>query len=179
MLQAVSGAGYPGISSLDIIDNVIPYIAKEEEKSEQEPLKIWGHIRDNGITPDNNIAISAHCNRVPVRDGHLACVSVQFEKKAHGDEILNLWKNFQSLPQQLQLPSAPTYPIIYRAEIDRPQPHHDSRAGNGMSVTVGRLRPCPLFDYRFTSLSHNTIRGAAGGGILNAELLIKQGYIEV
>lgn len=177
-LQAVSGAGHPGVSSFEILDNVIPYIANEEEKSEQEPLKIWGHIQDKGILSANNIAISAHCNRVPVMDGHLACVSVQFEQKPNKDEILDLWRHFQGIPQQLELPSAPKYPIIYREESDRPQPRQDRDAGNGMSVSVGRLRDCHLFDYRFVALSHNTIRGAAGGGILNAELLIHQGYLE-
>lgn len=177
-LQAISGAGYPGVSSLNIMDNIIPYIADEEEKSEQEPLKMWGHIQDNGIVPDNKICISAHCNRVPVLDGHLACVSVQFEQKPNEKEILNIWKNFQGTPQQLKLPSAPEYPIFYREESDRPQPRQDRNAGNGMSVTVGRLRKCSLFDYRFVALSHNTIRGAAGGGILNAEFLLHQGYLE-
>lgn len=177
-LQAVSGAGYPGVSSLDITDNVIPYIANEEEKSEQEPLKMWGHIRGNCISSNNNIVISAHCNRVPVLDGHLACVSVQFEQKPNKEEILNIWKTFNGLPQQLQLPSAPDHSIIYLDESDRPQPRQDRNAGNGMSVTVGRLRDCPLFDYRFVALSHNTIRGAAGGGILNAEFLMQQGYLE-
>ena len=178
-LQAVSGAGYPGISSLDILDNVIPYIANEEEKSELEPLKMWGHIEDNKIHPAGSIAISAQCNRVPVLDGHLACVSVQFEKKPSKEEILDLWKNFTALPQTLQLPSAPERSIIYLDAADRPQPRLDRNAGKGMSVTVGRLRDCPLFDYRFVALSHNTIRGAAGGGILNAEFLMQQGYFEV
>lgn len=177
-LQAMSGAGYPGVSSLDMIDNVIPYIASEEEKSEQEPLKIWGNIQDYGILSANNIVISAHCNRVPVMDGHLACVSVKFEQKPHKEEILNVWKNFQGFPQQLELPSAPHRPIIYHEECNRPQPRKDREAGNGMSISVGRLRNCHLFDYRFVALSHNTIRGAAGGGILNAELLLNQGYLE-
>ena len=177
-LQAVSGAGYPGVSSLDILDNVIPYIANEEEKSEQEPLKMWGHIEDNKIRPASNIAISAQCNRVPVLDGHLACVSVQFEQKPRKEAILDLWENFKALPQLLQLPSAPERSIIYLDAADRPQPRHDRNAGKGMSVTVGRLRDCPLFDYRFVALSHNTIRGAAGGGILNAEFLMRQGYFD-
>lgn len=176
-LQAVSGAGYPGVSSLDMIDNVIPYIPHEEEKSEQEPLKIWGHVEGDLIAPAKGIAIAAHCNRVPVRDGHLACLSVEFEKKPSREEILELWKEFTPLPQQLHLPSAPTHPIIYREENDRPQPRQDRERGNGMSVTVGRLRECPLFDYRFVGLSHNAVRGAAGGGLLNAEFLIEQGYI--
>jgi aspartate-semialdehyde dehydrogenase len=177
-LQSTSGAGYPGVSSLDMIDNVIPYIANEEEKSEREPLKIWGQIKNNGIEFANNITISAHCNRVPVLDGHLACVSVQFEQKPRAEEILHLWENFQGMPQQLQLPSAPEFPIIYREENDRPQPRKDRNAENGMGITVGRLRECPVLDFRFVALSHNTIRGAAGGGILNAEFLVRQGYLE-
>ncbi len=177
-LQAASGAGYPGVSSLDLIDNVIPYIAHEEEKSEQEPLKIWGHIQEGLIVPTNKIAISAHCNRVAVVDGHLACVSVEFEKKPSQEEILDVWTHFSSTAQKLKLPSAPDSTLIYRKEIDRPQPRQDRNAGKGMSVTVGRLRNCPVFDYRFVALSHNTIRGAAGGGILNAELLLQQGCLE-
>jgi aspartate-semialdehyde dehydrogenase len=176
-MQAVSGAGYPGISSLDIIDNVIPHIAKEEEKSEQEPLKILGSINGNSISPAQGIAISAHCNRVPVQDGHMACVSVKFEQKPSLDEILFLWNTFQGLPQEMNLPTAPFPPIIYKAENDRPQPRLDRHEGHGMGVVVGRLRPCPVLDYRFVALSHNTIRGAAGGGVLNGELLMQQGYL--
>lgn len=164
-LQAISGAGYPGVASLDIVDNVIPYISGEEEKCEREPLKIWGNA---------GIEISAHCNRVPVLDGHLACVSVKFRKKPSEQEILALWQNFPGL----DLPSAPKRPIIYREECDRPQTRLDRDAENGMAVTVGRLRRCPILDYRFVGLSHNTIRGAAGGGILIAELLHKEGYLE-
>jgi aspartate-semialdehyde dehydrogenase len=178
-LQAVSGAGHPGISSLDIMGNVIPYIAGEEEKSEQEPLKIWGHIADNHICPATGMAIAAHCNRVPVLDGHLACVSVKFEQKPSKEDILELWQNFQGAHQLKDLPSATSQLIIYNHAKDRPQPRHDREAGRGMSITVGRLRQCPLFDYRFVALSHNTIRGAAGGGILNAEFLYQQGYLEV
>lgn len=173
-LQAVSGAGYPGVSSLDMIDNIIPYIKNEEEKSEWEPLKIWGKVEGNTIREASGIAIAAHCNRVPVLDGHMACVSVKFEHKPKREEILELWREFKG---SSGLPSGPEFPIIYREECDRPQPRHDRLAGNGMSVTCGRLRECPLFDFRFTALSHNTIRGAAGGGILNAELLVKKGYI--
>lgn len=172
-LQAVSGAGYPGVSSLDMIDNIIPYIEKEEEKSEWEPLKIWGTLQEGSILPANGITISAHCNRVPVLDGHLACVSVKFEQKPTQAEILRLWKEFKGVA----LPSQPEFPIIYREECDRPQPRQDRSAGNGMSITCGRLRECPLLDFRFVALSHNTIRGAAGGGILNAELLVEKGYI--
>lgn len=177
-LQAVSGAGHPGVSSLDIMGNVIPYIAHEEEKSEQEPLKIWGRLAERTICPATDIVVAAHCNRVPVIDGHLACVSVKFVQKPTLDEILSLWETFEGVPQQLKLPSAPAHPIIYNPERDRPQPIHDRHAGHGMSVTVGRLRECPIFDYRFVALSHNTIRGAAGGGILNAEFLCRQGYLE-
>ncbi len=176
-LQAVSGAGYPGISSLNMIDNVIPYISQEEEKSEREPLKIWGSVQEAEIVPVSNIAISAHCNRVPVLDGHLVCVSVQFEQKPSREEILRIWHSFEGFPQRLSLPSAPTHPILYLQDNDRPQPRLDRHQGNGMSVSVGRLRECPLFDYRFVALSHNTIRGAAGGGILNAEFLMCQGYL--
>lgn len=174
-MQAVSGAGHPGVSSLDIMDNVIPHISGEEEKSEQEPLKIWGKIEGNQIQPACNIGISAHCNRVPVRDGHLACISVQFQQKPREEDILELWKSFRG--GDLQLPSAPPLPIIYQDERDRPQPRLDRNNGNGMAVTVGRLRSCPVFDYRFVALSHNTLRGAAGGGVLNAEFLFSKGYL--
>lgn len=177
-LQAISGGGYPGVSAMDIQDNVIPYISKEEEKSQLEPLKIWGRIEHNAIAPAKDIAISAHCNRVPVLNGHLACVSVQFEIKPSPEEMINLWESFEGLPQQLALPSAPSKPILYRKEKDRPQPRLDAMAGNGMSITIGRLRECPILDYRFTSLSHNTLRGAAGGAVLIAELLVKKEYIK-
>jgi aspartate-semialdehyde dehydrogenase len=176
-LQSISGAGYPGVPSMDILDNIIPYIAGEETKSEKEPLKIWGHLRENKIEEDQDIHLSVHCNRVPVLDGHMACVSVEFAFKPTQEEILDAWKSFVSLPQQLKLPSAPLKTIVYREEENRPQPRLDRLEGNGMSVSVGRLRTCPLFQYRFAALSHNTIRGAAGGGILNAELLYKQGYL--
>jgi aspartate-semialdehyde dehydrogenase len=173
-LQAVSGAGYPGVSSLTIADNVIPFIANEEEKTEREPLKILGSVHSNGILEAQGIAISAHCHRVPVLDGHLASVSVSFEKQVTKDEILSLWDSFPGL----SLPSAPRRPIIYRHEEDRPQPRLDRLADKGMAVTVGRLRPCHVFDFRFTALSHNTIRGAAGGGILNAELLVAKKFVD-
>lgn len=177
-MQALSGAGYPGIPSLDIIDNIIPYIPLEEEKSEQEPLKILGSVQDSRILPNHLISISAHCNRVPVMNGHMACVSVKFEHPPKSEEILDCWKNFQGIPQKLNLPNAPLFPIVYTENHDRPQPRLDRDLENGMAVTVGRLRKCPVFDFRFTALSHNTIRGAAGGGILNAELLYQQGYFE-
>ncbi len=169
-MQAVSGAGYPGISSLDMIDNIIPYIAGEEEKSEKEPLKILGKIENGRIVSAQNISIAAHCNRVPVIDGHTACVSVEFEKKTSKEKILELWQEFQGL----KLPSAPLHPIIYREENCRPQPKLDKHAGGGMAITVGRLRPCSVLDFRFVALSHNTLRGAAKGGVLNAELALEK-----
>lgn len=178
-LQAVSGAGYPGPASLDMIDNVVPYIGGEEEKSEIEPLKILGSIRDGEIVPDESIKISAHCNRVPVSDGHTACVSLKFAgNKPSKEEVIEIWRDFSGVPQELKLPSAPVPPLVYRDEIDRPQPRRDRNAGNGMAVTVGRLRDCNVFDYRFVGLHHNTVRGAAGGSILTAELLLARGFID-
>ena len=175
-LQAVSGAGFPGPASLQMIDNVIPYIKGEEEKSELEPLRILGQLREGRIIPENSFKISAHCNRVPVIDGHMACVSVKFAgRKPSIEEIMKIWKSFTAEPQKLKLPSAPEPAIIYRDEVDRPQPRMDRDAGAGMAVTVGRLRGCEVFDYRFVGLSHNTVRGAAGGAILMAELLKAQG----
>ena len=171
-MQAVSGAGYPGIASLDIIDNIIPFISGEEEKSETEPLKILGSIQKGEIAPLHDIDISMHCNRVPVLNGHTACVSVQFDQRPTREEILTLWREFRGVPQELRLPSAPSQPIIYNDQKDRPQPRLDRDAGGGMAITVGRLRECPVFDYRFVCLSHNVLRGAAKGGILNAELLL-------
>lgn len=175
-MQAISGAGYPGVSSMDIQDNVIPYIEGEEEKSEKEPLKIWGTIEGNRITEAKDLSLSVNCNRVPVLDGHMACVSVEFAIKPTHKEIFDTWDSFEGMPKQLSLPSAPIKEIIYRKEENRPQPRLDRHEGNGMAVTIGRLRDCSLFHYRFTALSHNTIRGAAGGGILNAELLYKLNY---
>ncbi|GHU68735.1 aspartate-semialdehyde dehydrogenase [Spirochaetia bacterium] len=177
-LQATSGAGYPGVPSLDMIDNIVPYIGGEEEKSEQEPLKILGSIRNGAFENAPLPKISAHCNRVPVTDGHTACVSLEFGlKKPSIEEIKKIWTAFKSLPQELDLPMAPKQPIIIREENDRPQPRKDRDADKAMAVVVGRIRPCNVFDIRFTALSHNTVRGAAGGGILNAELLKHKGYI--
>jgi aspartate-semialdehyde dehydrogenase len=178
-LQAVSGAGYPGPASIDMIDNVLPTLAGEEDKSEVEPAKIFGKVAGGKIVPDAGIKISAHCNRVAVSDGHVACVSLQFTGKKPGlEEIISIWRNFTSLPQELKLPSAPVPPIIYRDEPDRPQPRTDRDAGNGMAVTVGRLRHCNVFDIRFVGLHHNTVRGAAGGAILTAELLVAKGFVK-
>jgi len=179
-LQAVSGAGYPGVPSLDMIGNIIPYIGGEEEKSEIEPLKILGSIEGGIIKNAEGPKISAHCNRIPVSDGHTACVSVEFgAKKPSIEEVKKIWADYRSLPQELKLPMAPERPIIVRAENDRPQPLKDRDADKAMAVTVGRIRPCNIFDLRFVSLSHNTVRGAAGGGILNAELLKHKGYLNL
>lgn len=177
-LQAVSGAGYPGVASLDMIDNVIPYINGEEEKTEKEPLKILGTIQEGRFTLRDSLQISAHCNRVAVRDGHLACVSMGFSDKVPSiDETIEIWRRFRSTPQDLSLPSAPSYPITYREEENRPQPRKDRMSGQGMGITVGRLRQCTLLDLKFVGLSHNTLRGAAGGGVLNAELLVTKKYV--
>jgi aspartate-semialdehyde dehydrogenase len=177
-LQAVSGAGYPGHASIDMTDNIIPFIGGEEEKSEIEPLKIFGTIENGEFVEDSSISISAHCNRVPVIDGHLACVSLEFgSKKPSLGEIKEIWLGYRSAPQELGLPFAPEHPILFREESNRPQPRKDRDADKGMAVTVGRLRGCNVFDCRFVGLSHNTVRGAAGGGILNAELLKAKGYL--
>jgi len=178
-LQAVSGAGYPGVASLDMIDNVVPFIGGEEEKTEKEPLKILGEIKNGKFENKKDLKISATCTRVPVSDGHLACVSIEFkDKKPTKEEIIKIWKNFKGEPQELKLPFAPINPIIYTEEENRPQPKKDRGNDKAMAVTVGRLRDCNIFDYKFVALSHNTVRGAAGGGILNAELLVKKGYIK-
>jgi aspartate-semialdehyde dehydrogenase len=178
-LQAISGAGYPGVPSLDIVDNIIPYIGGEEAKSEKEPLKIMGKVTENGIVNYDNIKISATCTRVPVADGHTACVSLLFKDKVPSrDEILKIWADFKSAPQEMNLPFAPVQPIIYLTNDNRPQPKKDRNNDKGMAVTVGRLREDPVFHWKFVALSHNTVRGAAGGGILNAELLKAKGYIK-
>ena len=177
-LQAVSGAGYPGPASIDLIDNTVPFISGEEEKSEVEPRKILGKVVGGKIVPDDSINISAHCNRVPVTDGHTACCSVEFAgKKPEADEIIRIWRSFTAVPQQLKLPSAPVPPIVYSDEPNRPQPQKDRDNGKAMAVTVGRLRKCNVFDYRFVGLHHNTVRGAAGGSILAAELLMAKGMV--
>ncbi|MEA1996530.1 MAG: aspartate-semialdehyde dehydrogenase [Gemmatimonadota bacterium] len=175
-LQAISGAGYPGMSSLDMIDNVVPYIGGEEPKMEREPLKMLGRLEDGSRFVDADFKISAQCNRVFVLDGHLECTSVSLEKKATGDEITEALAGFRGRPQELGLPSAPDKPIIVRPEDDRPQPRFDRDHGQGMSVTVGRIRPCNIFDFKFLILSHNTVRGAAGASVLNAEFLKAEGY---
>jgi aspartate-semialdehyde dehydrogenase len=177
-LQALSGAGYPGPAAIDLVDNIIPFISGEEEKSEVEPLKIFGKISQGKIVANSSIQISAHCNRVPVTDGHTACVSLKFAgKKPEMDEIIRIWKSFSSLPQEMKLPSAPIPCMVYRDELKRPQPQKDREAGNGQAITVGRLRKCNVFDIRFVGLHHNTVRGAAGGSILTAELLKAKGMV--
>jgi len=176
-MQAVSGAGYPGVASLDILGNVIPYIGKEEEKMEAETRKLLGKLNGSSVE-FANFAISAQCNRVPVEDGHTESVSVQLARKATADEILAAWRNYRPLPSEPKLPSAPEQPLFYDPAPDRPQPRFDVDRGAGMSTSIGRLRPCNIFDWKFTVLSHNTIRGAAGAAILNAELLMSQGYLD-
>lgn len=177
-LQAVSGAGYPGVPSLDIVDNIVPYINGEEEKTEKEPLKILGKIGEKGIINDETIQISCTCTRVPVTDGHTASVNVKFKEKVPSkEEIIKIWTTFKSLPQELDLPFAPKQPIIYLHNIDRPQPKKDRDNDKGMALTVGRLREDNVFDFKFVALSHNTVRGAAGGSILSAELLVSKEYI--
>jgi len=175
-MQAVSGAGYPGVASLDILGNVIPYIAKEEEKMEEETQKLLGTLNGAGIIPAP-FAMSAQCNRVAVEDGHTESVSIRLKKKAQPEEIIAAWNDFRAEPQQLRLPSAPEQPVIYLNSVDRPQPRLDVDSGGGMTTSVGRLRKCNVLDWKFTVLSHNTIRGAAGAALLNAELLKAKGYL--
>ena len=175
-MQAVSGAGYPGVASLDILGNVVPYIKNEEEKLQEEVGKLLGQL--NGKAIDRlNAKVSAHCNRVPVEDGHTECVSVKFKKKATREEIIAAWNDFLPL-QGLHLPTAPDQPVEYDPGVDRPQPRLDRMRGRGMAATVGRLRECNLLDWKFVVLSHNTIRGAAGAALLNAEVLAMLGKLD-
>jgi aspartate-semialdehyde dehydrogenase len=175
--QAVSGAGKTLETWPEMVDNVIPFIKGEEEKSETEPLKIWGTLSGGKIQTATAPVISAQCYRVPVSDGHLAAVSVAFERKPTRDQILSAWKEFAGKPQQLALPSAPRPFLHYFEQDDRPQTRLDRDAGRGQAIALGRLRPDPIFDWRFVALSHNTVRGAAGGGVLTAELLASDGYL--
>jgi aspartate-semialdehyde dehydrogenase len=170
-MQAVSGAGYPGVPSLDILGNVIPYIGSEEEKMERETKKIFGKFKDGGKIEAHSMEISAQTNRVAVLDGHTETVFVKFRKKASVEEMKRCMLEYRSLPQDLKLPSAPEHPVIVREEMDRPQPRLDVEMEKGMASVVGRLRVCNVFDAKFVVLGHNTIRGAAGAAILNAELL--------
>ncbi|MDL2318373.1 aspartate-semialdehyde dehydrogenase [Eubacteriales bacterium OttesenSCG-928-A19] len=176
--QAVSGAGKTLQNWPEMLDNVIPFIGGEEEKSEQEPLKIWGTMTDDGIELASAPNISAQCLRVPVSDGHMAAVSVRFDEKPSSADILAAWRDWKTLPQELELPSAPKPFLRYFEESDRPQTRLDRDEGRGMAVSIGRLREDPIMDWRFVALSHNTLRGAAGGGVLSAELLCKEGWIE-
>jgi len=176
-MQAASGAGYPGIPSLDLIDNVVPYIAGEEEKLETEPRKILGALEPGfEAVQEFDLALSASCHRVAVRDGHLLSVSVRFKEAVAREGILAAWEGFRGPPSVRALPSAPERPLVYRPEPDRPQPRLDRGAGAGMGVSLGRLRPCPIMGWKFELLSHNTVRGAAGGTLLLAELCAREGY---
>lgn len=175
-LQAISGGGFPGVASLDICDNLIPFIPDEEEKLEKEPLKVLGHLENQKIQAAD-FTISAACNRVPVTDGHLACVSIQLNKKAAPEEVIQAWRAFTGEPQQMQLPTAPFQVIYYWEKPSYPQPKLHRSLDKEMAVSIGRLRPCPILDYKFVLLSHNTMRGAAGSALLNAELLVKKGWV--
>jgi aspartate-semialdehyde dehydrogenase len=175
-MQAVSGAGYPGVASLDILGNVVPFIKNEEEKLQEECAKLLGRLSATGIERAT-ATVSAHCNRVAVEDGHTECVSIKLKQKATREEILAAWSEFRPFADE-PLPSAPAQPVEYDEGIDRPQPRLDRMRGNGMAATVGRLRPCSLLDWKFVVLSHNTIRGAAGAAVLNAEVLAVMGKFD-
>lgn len=176
--QAISGAGKTFETWPEMVDNCIPYIGGEEEKSEQEPLKLWGHIEGDRIVKAASPAITAQCLRIPVSDGHMAAVFMSFEKKPTKEQILERWAAFQGEAQHLQLPSAPKQFLHYFEENDRPQTKLDRNLENGMAVSIGRLREDTQYDYKFVCLSHNTLRGAAGGGVLLAELLAAKGYLD-
>jgi aspartate-semialdehyde dehydrogenase len=177
-MQGLSGAGYPGVPSLDALDNVIPFIGGEEEKLSLEPHKMLGRVKEGRIEPANFV-VSAHCNRVPAREGHLEVVSVSLEEDATPEQIVAIWRDWHPLPQQLNLPTAPHSPIVVRPEPDRPQTRLDRDAGGGMAVSVGRVRSCEVLDIKFVVLGHNTIRGAAGASVLNAELMLDRKMITV
>ena len=176
-LQAISGAGYPGVPSMDIMGNVIPYIGNEEEKMQEETQKILGAFAGDRIEP-LAATVSAHCNRVPVVDGHTVTVSVEFNTKPTQADLLNAFATFKGLPQERNLPSAPKVPVQYMIENDRPQPRKDVERERGMAAFVGRLRPCPVFDWKFVALGHNTVRGSAGAAVLNAELMQSEGLLD-
>jgi aspartate-semialdehyde dehydrogenase len=180
-MQAISGAGYPGVASMDINANVVPFIGGEEEKMQQETQKILGNLsgdRVGGGVEPLAAKVSAHCNRVPVVDGHTITVSIELTQKPSEEEILRAWRSWRGVPQQKNLPSAPPCPVIYMREQDRPQPRRDVERENGMAVFVGRLRKCPVLDYKFVALGHNTVRGAAGAAVLNAEVMKAEGYLD-
>ena len=176
-MQAVSGAGYPGVPSIDILANVIPFIGSEEEKMQQETQKILGGV-SNGQAAPLNARVSAHCNRVAVADGHTVATSVEFSSKPRIADVQEAIANFIGLPQERKLPSAPLKPIIYMRQEDRPQPRRDAARENGMAVFVGRVRECPVLDVKFVACGHNTIRGAAGAAVLNAELMASEGFLD-
>jgi aspartate-semialdehyde dehydrogenase len=176
-MQAISGAGYPGVPSMDIMGNVIPFIGNEEEKMEQETQKIMGEFRGDHIEP-LPARMSAHCNRVPVVDGHTVCVSLEFSAKPSIDDLRHAIDTFTAVPQQRNLPSAPPRPVIYMEEANRPQPRKDAERERGMAAFIGRLRACPVLDYKFVALGHNTVRGAAGAAVLNAELMHSEGMLD-
>jgi len=175
-MQALSGAGYPGVPSLDSLDNVVPYIGGEEPKVESEPQRILGQLEGDEIRPADFV-VSAQCNRVATRDGHLESVSLTLSQSADPEDVKQVLRDFRGLPQELKLPSAPFPPIVVREEPDRPQTNLDRMAGDGMAIVVGRVRPCPVLGLKYVVLGHNTVRGAAGAAILNAELLLTQGYL--
>lgn len=175
--QAISGAGYPGVSSMDILDNIIPYVPSDEDKMETESLKMLGAFNGDGID-ELPMIVGATCTRVPVVDAHLVNISVELRDKPSIETLINDWVAYQGISPISSLPSAPEYPLQYLTQIDRPQPRRDRDAGKGMMTSIGRLRECPILDYKFASLSHNTIRGAAGSSILNAEYLAVEGYIK-
>jgi aspartate-semialdehyde dehydrogenase len=176
-LQAISGAGYPGVASMDIVANVIPFIGGEEEKMQQETQKILGNFAGDRIEP-LAAKVSAHCNRVAVVDGHTVTISVEFSSSPTESDIRNAFETFTSVPQERDLPSAPKRPVQYMPEGDRPQPRKDAERERGMAAFIGRLRPCPVFDWKFVALGHNTIRGAAGAAVLNAELMHSEGLLD-
>ena len=176
-MQAISGAGHPGVASLDILDNVVPYIPGEEDKIESETQLLLGSLKDGERVP-GQFVVSAHANRVPVLDGHTIAISLGFEQKPTPEEASQVLANYTGASVVRGLPSAPEHPILVRPEADRPQPRRDRDADKGMAVSVGRIRPCPLLDLRLISVSHNTLRGAASGSILNAELLVAEGLVE-
>ena len=175
-LQAISGAGYPGVPSWDILGNVIPHIGGEEEKIETETKKILGSLADGAVQP-HPVRLSATTTRVPVQNGHTESIAVGLQQNPPAEAIVDAWESFRGRPQELELPSAPRQPIVYLKEANRPQPILDVNRDGGMTVTIGRLRSCPLFDYKFIALGHNTIRGAAGAAILNAELMLREGLL--
>ena len=176
-MQAISGAGYPGVASMDINANVIPFIGSEEEKMQQETQKILGDFTGDAIRP-LAAKVSAHCNRVPVVDGHMVATSVELARKVGVAELIDAIGKYRSVPQERKLPSAPLRPVIYMEEKDRPQPRRDAERERGMAVFVGRLRECPVLDYKFMALGHNTIRGAAGAAVLNAEFMYSEGLLD-